>query len=127
MNFLLDGLGVPVLSLLFLFFGVTAVLWLLLPFSIFGIKSKLEEQLRVLRSMDARLERLERLRQTRTTRRARPQPPSGGRDEVETAHPVPGDDPHEAVLNDEIPGSGDLPIRDGGDTRWQKPAAEDGG
>lgn len=58
MNLLFDGVGGPVLLLLSLFVVVTAVLWLLLPFSIFGIKAKLDEQLRVLRRIDAGLERL---------------------------------------------------------------------
>lgn len=127
MNLLLDGLGIPFLSLLFLFFGLTAVLWLLLPFSIFGIKSKLDEQLQVLRSMNARLERLERLQQTRTTHPARPNASSAGTAEPETAHPPPGDDPHQAVSNDQIPDSADPPVPDDGDMRWQKPVAGEGG
>ena len=40
---------------MFFFFAVTALLWLLLPFSIFGIKAKLDEQIRVLRSLDERM------------------------------------------------------------------------
>jgi len=59
MNLLFDGMGGPVLLLLSLFVAITAVLWVLLPFSIFGIKARLDEQLRVLRRIDARLERLQ--------------------------------------------------------------------
>ena len=52
---LFSGLASPVLLVMFFFFAVTALLWLLLPFSIFGIKAKLDEQIRVLRSLDERM------------------------------------------------------------------------
>ncbi len=61
MDTLFGGIGAPFLSLMAIFFGITAVLWFLLPFSIFGIKSRLDEQIRLLRILD------ERLRQSQST------------------------------------------------------------
>lgn len=126
MNLLLDGLGVPVLSLLFLFFAVTALLWLLLPFSIFGIKARLDEQLRVLRSLDARLERLERSQIGRARRPPGPEKSAGGREGPGAMISPADEEPHQPVDMDEVASPVARPMS-GGDTRWQKPHAGDGG
>lgn len=118
MNLLFDGMGSPVLLLLSLFIAVTAVLWVLLPFSIFGIKARLDEQLRVLRRIDARLERLQDawaepsgqppIAETETTmppETATEMPPITAIEETEPRH-----ESRPAV-----------PRQQGSDERWQKP------
>jgi hypothetical protein len=126
MNLLLDGLGVPVLSLLFLFFGVTAVLWLLLPFSIFGIKSRLDEQLRVLRSLDARFERLERSQMGRDQRPPRPDQSAAGPIDPGAGSSFAEGEPSQPVVMDDVASSAATVAPDA-HSRWQKPRVGGGG
>jgi hypothetical protein len=125
MNLLLDGLGVPVLSLLFLFFAVTALLWLLLPFSIFGIKARLDEQLRVLRSLDARFERLERSQMGRDQQPLRPDQSAAGPVDPGTGGSSAEGEPDQPVVMDGVASSAATAARDA-DSRWQKPLAGGG-
>lgn len=126
MNLPLDGFGVPVLSLLLLFLAVTVLLWLLLPFSIFGIKSKLDEQLRVLRSLDARLERLERSQMGQVRQTLRPEESVDDPIRPGSGSSSAGEEPHQPVVGD-VAASSVVSPAPGGDSRWQQPQRRGGG
>ncbi len=121
MSLLFDGVGAPVLLLISVFLAVTAVLWLLLPFSIFGIKAKLDEQLKVLRSLDRNIERLQQTLAEQAGRAAPPETPVPP-DNATEATPPRNDLPREEKGEED---AGESPIsappRRGSEERWQKP------
>jgi hypothetical protein len=121
MSLLFDGVGAPALLLISIFLAVTAVLWLLLPFSIFGIKAKLDEQLRVLRSLDRNIEHLQRTLAEQAREARRPPPPETPvpQDGAEVTPPT--NDWGEEQRADE-PHVTEPPHRDSVE-RWQKPGA----
>lgn len=59
MDTFFDGLGTPVMLLLGAFVGITALLWFLLPFSVFGIKARLDQQIAILRLIERHLSSLD--------------------------------------------------------------------
>ncbi len=54
------GLGAPMMLLVGAFFGITALLWFLLPFSVFGIKARLDQQIELLARIEEQLKSLNR-------------------------------------------------------------------
>jgi hypothetical protein len=114
---LLGGFGTPILFVISFFFIVIGILWVLLPFSMFGIKAKLDEQTKVLQRIDERLHLLQRaLRQKAADRSAR-----GDTDEPSTLETEEFDAP-EKTLNAESAGNREdeennpVPHH-----RWQRP------
>ena len=54
------GLGAPMMLLAGAFFGITALLWFLLPFSVFGIKARLDQEIELLVRIEEQLKSLNR-------------------------------------------------------------------
>lgn len=117
MNFLWDGLTAPMWLPIMAFFALTAVLWLLLPFLIFGMKTKLDEQLRVLRRLDDHLERLRRTLEESTLKRPEPAPEPG---RIEPAAEEPSMPPEKSGQTEVQTAAEPLKSDTGPEERWQR-------
>ena len=60
MDTFFGGLGAPMMLLLGAFVGITALLWFLLPFSVFGIKARLDQEIELLARIEQQLKSLNR-------------------------------------------------------------------
>jgi len=60
MDTFFGGLGAPMMLLAGAFFGITALLWFLLPFSVFGIKARLDQEIELLVRIEEQLKSLNR-------------------------------------------------------------------
>ena len=108
------GLGAPVMLLAGAFFGITALLWFLLPFSVFGIKARLDQEIELLARIEEQLKSLN--RRIGTTASHAPIAPEPGETEPAT--------PDSAITEASAAPRGDqcdtvsAPPRE---TRWQRP------
>jgi len=111
------GLGAPVMLLMGAFFGITALLWFLLPFSVFGIKARLDEQIELLRLIDRRLTALNQARTAVRNEASEPEPAVSAESETaaelsRSANPVP-------TLSDSVRPA--APNGPPAEDRWQRP------
>jgi hypothetical protein len=111
------GLGAPVMLLMGAFFGITALLWFLLPFSVFGIKARLDEQIELLRLIDRRLTALNQSRVEVRNEASEPEPAVSF--ESETAAEISRSADPAPTLSDS--GKPAAPNRLPPEDRWQRP------
>jgi hypothetical protein len=114
MDTFFGGLGAPMMLLAGAFVGITALLWFLLPFSVFGIKARLDQEIDLLARIEQQLKSLNRAVNNMTLLR----PESGGKSDTPFTTQA-GEPPEEPLVP---PGREDdsftaQPSED----RWQRP------